>query len=172
MATSSKTFDYVAAKPAVFRQALGTGLNPAGRRLGRFDGHGIPPDKQGDYAYLRTHHPLAEKHWPGRVHLAAWRAVPGTLRDPQEPGGGLIQAIIGLPANLFYGTGILACIIVIDWQGTARLKGIFMIDASQGFMKDGPKNCPRSATSTTSGLPFTQLDDSATRATPVHGGPG
>jgi type I restriction enzyme M protein len=53
---------------------------------------------------------------------------------------GLIQAIIGLPANLFYGTGIPACIIVIDKAGAAARKGIFMIDAARGFMKDGPKN--------------------------------
>jgi type I restriction enzyme M protein len=53
---------------------------------------------------------------------------------------GLIQAIIGLPANLFYGTGIPACIVVIDKAGAATRQGIFMVDASQGYMKDGPKN--------------------------------
>jgi type I restriction enzyme M protein len=53
---------------------------------------------------------------------------------------GLVQAIIGLPANLFYGTGIPACILVIDKAGAAARKGIFMIDAAQGYMKDGPKN--------------------------------
>ena len=57
---------------------------------------------------------------------------------------GYIKGIIGLPANLFYGTGIPACIIVIDKQDAqARVsegRGIFMIDASAGFMKDGPKN--------------------------------
>ena len=53
---------------------------------------------------------------------------------------GFIKAIIGLPANLFYGTGIPACIIVLDKAEAAARKGIFMLDASKGFIKDGPKN--------------------------------
>ncbi|MDR1120123.1 MAG: SAM-dependent methyltransferase, partial [Dysgonamonadaceae bacterium] len=53
---------------------------------------------------------------------------------------GYIKGIIGLPANLFYGTGIPACIIVIDKEGAAERDGIFMIDASHDFIKDGNKN--------------------------------
>src|SRR6059036_3784179 len=53
---------------------------------------------------------------------------------------GLIKGTIGLPANLFYGTGIPACIVVVDKQDAHARKGIFMIDASAGFMKDGPKS--------------------------------
>ena len=53
---------------------------------------------------------------------------------------GYIKGIIGLPANLFYGTGIPACIIVLDKENASARKGIFMIDASKGFRKDGPKN--------------------------------
>lgn len=53
---------------------------------------------------------------------------------------GHIAAIIGLPANLFHGTGIPACIVVVDKQDAHARKGIFMIDASAGFMKDGPRN--------------------------------
>jgi type I restriction enzyme M protein len=45
-----------------------------------------------------------------------------------------------LPANLFYGTGIPACIIVLDKAGASDRKGIFMIDSSKGFVKDGNKN--------------------------------
>ena len=45
-----------------------------------------------------------------------------------------------MPANLFYGAGIPACIIVIDKQDAQARKGIFMVDASTGYMKDGPKN--------------------------------
>ena len=52
----------------------------------------------------------------------------------------LIKGIIGLPANLFYGTGIPACIIVLDKENTEERKGIFMVDASKGFIKDGNKN--------------------------------
>ena len=53
---------------------------------------------------------------------------------------GLIQGIIGLPANLFYGTGIPACIVVIDKRDAATREGVFLVDASKGFLKDGPKN--------------------------------
>ena len=53
---------------------------------------------------------------------------------------GYIKGIIGLPANLFYGTGIPACIIVIDKENAHTRKGIFMLDASKGYLKDGPKN--------------------------------
>ena len=51
---------------------------------------------------------------------------------------GYLEAIIGLPASLFYGTGIPACIVVIDKSRAAERvaagTGIFMIDASQAFM--------------------------------------
>jgi type I restriction enzyme M protein len=53
---------------------------------------------------------------------------------------GILKGIIGLPANLFYGTGIPACILVLDKENASARKGIFMIDASKGFIKDGPKN--------------------------------
>jgi type I restriction enzyme M protein len=53
---------------------------------------------------------------------------------------GFIQGIIGLPANLFYGTGTPAYILVLDKEHAASRKGIFMVDASKGFLKDGNKN--------------------------------
>ena len=53
---------------------------------------------------------------------------------------GWIKGIISLPANLFYGTGIPACILVLDKEGAENRQGIFMIDASHGFVKDGNKN--------------------------------
>ena len=51
-----------------------------------------------------------------------------------------VKGIIGLPANLFYGTGIAASIIIIDKEDAEHRKGIFMIDAGKGFIKDGNKN--------------------------------
>lgn len=53
---------------------------------------------------------------------------------------GYIKGIIGLPTNLFYGTGIPACIIVLDKEGATGHKGIFMVNAGKGFIKDGNKN--------------------------------
>ncbi|HET6497805.1 MAG TPA: N-6 DNA methylase, partial [Coriobacteriia bacterium] len=53
---------------------------------------------------------------------------------------GYIKGIVGLPANLFYGTGIAACIVVLDKEGSADRRGVFLLDASRGFAKDGAKN--------------------------------
>jgi type I restriction enzyme M protein len=53
---------------------------------------------------------------------------------------GYLKGIIGLPPNLFFGTGIPACIVVLDKEGANARRGIFMIDASKGFIKDGNKN--------------------------------
>jgi type I restriction enzyme M protein len=53
---------------------------------------------------------------------------------------GVIKGIIGLPANLFFGTGIPACIVMLDKEGANARKSIFMVDASKGFIKDGNKN--------------------------------
>src|SRR5262245_19680336 len=53
---------------------------------------------------------------------------------------GYLKGIIGLPANLFYGTGIPACILVLDKENATARRGIFMIDASKAYIKDGPKN--------------------------------
>jgi hypothetical protein len=57
---------------------------------------------------------------------------------------GYIKGMIGLPANPFYGTGIPACIVVLDKKNPHARTGIFMIDASKGFVKDGNKNRLRS----------------------------
>ncbi|VTZ25813.1 Type I restriction-modification system, M subunit (fragment) [Methylocella tundrae] len=53
---------------------------------------------------------------------------------------GYLKGIIGLPPNLFYGTSIPACIIVLDKENAAARRGIFMVDASKGFRRDGAKN--------------------------------
>ena len=57
----------------------------------------------------------------------------------KPPPAGYIKGIIGLPPNLFYGTGIAACIIIIDKENAAGRKGVFLIDASRGYAKDGKK---------------------------------
>lgn len=63
----------------------------------------------------------------------------GTIRENLIRTG-YIKGIIGLPANLFYGTGIPACIIIINKEDADERTGIFMIDASHDFEKDGNKN--------------------------------
>jgi len=136
-----KTFDYVVANPPFSDKRWSNGL--VGDAFGRFDGFGTPPAKQGDYAYLL--HIIRSLKSTGRAacilpHGVLFRGNAEAEIRKSLVRRGLIQAIIGLPANLFYGTGIPACILVIDKAGAAARKGIFMIDAAQGYMKDGPKN--------------------------------
>ena len=119
-----------------------TGFNPANDEYGRFE-FGIPPTKNGDFAFLL--HILASLKSTGKAavnlpHGVLFRG--GAEADIRKNivRRGYIKGIIGLPANLFYGTGIPACIIVLDKENAAARKGIFMIDASKGFIKDGNKN--------------------------------
>ena len=119
------------------------GLDPLHDPHDRFKPFGTPPAKQGDYAYLL--HIIRSLKSTGRGACILPHGV--LFRGNSEAGirralirKGYIQGIIGLPANLFYGTGIPACIIVVDKQGAHARRGIFMVDASSGFMKDGPKN--------------------------------
>ncbi|MBS1912760.1 MAG: N-6 DNA methylase [Bacteroidetes bacterium] len=138
-----KTFDYVVANPPFSDKRWSTGLDADADPFGRFAPYGVPPAKQGDFAYLL--HILRSLKGTGRgacilPHGVLFRGnAEGAIRR-NLVGRGVIQAIIGLPANLFFGTGIPACIIVLNREGAAGRKGIFMIDASAGFRKDGPKN--------------------------------
>ena len=68
-----------------------------------------------------------------------------------------------MPANLFYGTGIPACILVLDKENATARKGIFMIDASKGFKKDGPKNRLREQDIHKIVDTFTRLDETNPR---------
>jgi type I restriction enzyme M protein len=103
----------------------------------------VPPKKQGDYAYLL--HIIRSMKSTGKgacilPHGVLFRGNAEAVIRQQLVRSGYLKAIIGLPANLFYGTGIPACIVVLDKENAAARKGIFMIDASKGFKKDGPKN--------------------------------
>ena len=138
-----KTFDYVVANPPFSDKRWSTGLTPDSDPFGRFDGYGIPPGKQGDYAYLLHILRSIKPNGKGACilpHGVLFRGnAEGAIRKNLIQRG-VIKGIIGLPANLFYGTGIPACIILLDKEGANARKGIFMIDASKGFRKDGPKN--------------------------------
>lgn len=138
-----KAFDYVVANPPFSDKRWSNGIDPENDPFGRFDTFGIPPAKQGDFAYLL--HIVRSLKSTGKAacilpHGVLFRGNAEADIRRQLIRHGYIQAIIGLPANLFYGTGIPACIIVIDKAEAQARKGIFMMDASGGFMKDGPKN--------------------------------
>lgn len=145
--TVLKTFDFVVANPPFSDKRWSTGLDPAVDAHKRFDGFGIPPDKQGDYAYLLHIVRSLKPKGKGACILPHGVLFRGNAEAEIRKNlirKGYIKGIIGLPANLFYGTGIPACIVVIDKEDAAARRGIFMIDASSGFMKEGPKNRLRS----------------------------
>jgi type I restriction enzyme M protein len=137
-----KTFDFVVANPPFSTKAWTNGLDPSNDQYGRF-ALGVPPQKNGDYAFLL--HLLASLKSTGKgaiilPHGVLFRGGAEASIRREIVRRGYLKGIIGLPANLFYGTGIPACILVLDKEGAAGRKGIFMIDASKGFLKDGPKN--------------------------------
>lgn len=134
------TFDYLVANPPF---SVKTWTNGFDRTYGRFDGLATPPEKNGDYAFLLHMVKSLKSTGKGVVvlpHGVLFRGNAEATIRTELVKRGLIKAIIGLPANLFYGTGIPACLIVLDKENAQARTGIFMIDASKGFEKDGPKN--------------------------------
>jgi type I restriction enzyme M protein len=137
-----RTYDYIVANPPFSDKAWSTGLTPSTDQYQRF-AWGEPPKKQGDYAYLL--HIIRSMKSNGKAacilpHGVLFRGnAEGVIREKLVRSG-ILKGIIGLPANLFYGTGIPACILVLDKENAEARKGVFMIDASKGYIKDGSKN--------------------------------
>lgn len=137
--TGLTTFDFAVANPPFSVKSWSNGLE---NDYGRFE-FGQPPEKNGDYAFLL--HILKSLKSTGKAavilpHGVLFRGNAEATIRKQLLKRGYIKGIIGLPANLFYGTGIPACIVVLDKENAQARTGVFMIDASKGFMKDGPKN--------------------------------
>ena len=137
-----RTYDYVVANPPFSVKTWSTGLTPSNDPYQRFE-WGEPPAKQGDYAFLL--HIIRSMKSSGKgacilPHGVLFRGNAEAVIRTQLVRSGILKGIIGLPANLFYGTGIPACILVLDKENAPARKGIFMIDASKGFIKDGNKN--------------------------------
>jgi type I restriction enzyme M protein len=139
---SLKKFDFAVANPPFSQKNWTTGFDPEHDEFTRFE-YGVPPAKNGDYAFLL--HVIASLKSKGKAAVILPHGV--LFRGNKEADirrnlitRGLIKGIIGLPANLFYGTGIPACIVVIDKENAQARAGIFMVDASKGFQKDGNKN--------------------------------
>jgi type I restriction enzyme M protein len=141
-----RTYDYVVANPPFSDKTWSTGLtlgeSGKGDKYERFT-WGVPPKKQGDYAYLL--HIARSMKSRGKAacilpHGVLFRSNAEAVIRQKLVRSGYLKAVIGLPANLFYGTNIAACILMLDKENATTRKGIFMIDASKGFMKDGPKN--------------------------------
>jgi len=137
-----KRFDFVVANFPFSDNAWSNGVNTADDPYGRFE-FGVPPKKNGDYAFLL--HILACLKSTGKgavVHPHGVLFRGNTEADIRREivRRGYIKGIIGLPPNLFFGTSIPACVLVLDKENAAARKGIFMIDASKGYRKDGNKN--------------------------------
>lgn len=145
-----KTFDFVVANPPFSSKNWTDGFDPANDIYNRFETDKIPPDKNGDYAFLLHIIKSLKSTGKGACILPHGVLFRGNVESEIRKSiikKGYIKGIIGLPANLFYGTGIPACVIVIDMERADANKhlsenerGIFMIDASKGFIKDGNKN--------------------------------
>jgi type I restriction enzyme M protein len=138
-----QTFDFVVMNPPFSLKSWSNGLE---NDYGRFE-FGQPPAKNGDYAFLL--HVLKSLKSKGKAavilpHGVLFRGHAEAHIRRQLLQRGYIKGIIGLPPNLFYGTGIPACIMILDKENAPGRTGVFMIDASRGFMKDGPKNRLRS----------------------------
>ena len=136
-----RRFDFIVANPPFSTKNWTNGYKDYGRMKDYDD---KPPQKNGDYAWL-LHIIKSMKNTAGKAAVILPHGV--LFRGNAEAGirkaiidKGYIKGIIGLPANLFYGTGIPACIIVLDKENAAARTGIFMIDASRNFAKDGNKN--------------------------------
>jgi len=137
-----RTYDYVVANPPFSDKSWSTGLTPGNDPFQRF-AWGEPPAKQGDYAYLL--HIIRSMKGTGKAacilpHGVLFRGNAEAVIREQLLRSGILKGIIGLPANLFYGTGIPACVLVLDKENATARKGVFMVDASKAFIKDGNKN--------------------------------
>lgn len=135
-----QTFDYLVANPPFSNKTWTNGFDWS---HGRFDGFDTPPDKNGDYAFLL--HMIKSLRPRGKAvvvlpHGVLFRGNSEARIRTELIKRGYIKAIIGLPSNLFYGTSIPACLIVLDKKNAQARSGIFMVDASKGFAKYGPKN--------------------------------
>lgn len=139
-----RQFDYAVANPPFSYKSWMNGLDPVNDDYQRFAGYdAVPPKKNGDFAFLL--HLLKSLKARGKACIVLPLGVlfrgnaEGAIRRKIIQNG-YIKGIIGMPANLFFGTGIAASLIILDKEDAADRKDIFMIDASKGFIKDGNKN--------------------------------
>jgi len=140
---SLKRFDFAVANPPFSYKSWKIGFDPANDEYGRFEGFGIPPATYGDYAFLLHLIKSLKSTGKGAIILPHGVLFRGSAEAEIRKSiikRGYIKGIIGLPSNLFYGTGIPAGIIVLDKENADGCRGIFVIDASKGYFKDGNKN--------------------------------
>lgn len=145
-------FDFAVANPPFSSKAWTNGLDPEQDKFKRFEFWDseskktitlVPPAKNGDYAFLLHLIKSLKSNGKGAIilpHGVLFRGNKEADIRRKLIQQGLIKGIIGLPANLFYGTGIPACIVVVDKENAQARTGIFMVDSSKAYIKDGNKN--------------------------------
>jgi type I restriction enzyme M protein len=135
-------FDIVIANPPFSLKNWGQ-EQWASDRWGR-NAYGMPPTKNGDYAWIE--HMISSMKKNGRMAVvlpqgALYRmAAEGKIRKKllEED---LVECIIGLAPNLFYGTGLAASIMILNNKKTALKKGkLLVIDGSNQFWKGRAQN--------------------------------
>lgn len=137
------TFDMCVANPPFsMKNWLASGME--NDQYNRWTANLLPPAKCGDYAFL-LHLIASMKTDEGRgacilPHGVLFRGNAEYDIRKHIVKQHYIKGIIGLPPNIFFGTGIPASIIIIDKKNKDSRKGIFFIDAKDGFKKDGAKN--------------------------------
>ncbi|MBT3190072.1 MAG: type I restriction-modification system subunit M [Anaerolineae bacterium] len=136
-------FNVVTANPpfSLDKWGAGTAANDPHGRFWR----GVPPKSKGDYAFL-THmieSTYVEESQNGRVGVVVPHGVlfrgssEGKIRQKLIEEN-LLDAVIGLPANLFFGTGIPAAILIFRRARADR--GVLFIDASRDFEQSSAQN--------------------------------
>ena len=139
-----KQLDYAVSNPPFSYKSWTNGWNPANDIYKRFDGYdSLPPKKNGDFAFLLHLIKSLKSKGKGCIVMplgVLFRGNTEAVIRKKIIQRGYIKGIIGLPPNLFYGTGIAACLVVIDKEDAENRQDIFMIDAGKGFIKDGNKN--------------------------------
>jgi type I restriction enzyme M protein len=140
---SLATFDCVIANPPFSLEKWGDEVwasDPFGRNFA-----GMPPAKSGDYAWVQ-HMIKSMASATGRMavvlpHGALFRmGKEGEIRE-KILGMDLLEAVIGLGPNLFYGTGLAACILVFrQWKAKDRKNKVLIVDASKEFKTGRAQN--------------------------------
>jgi type I restriction enzyme M protein len=106
---------------------------------GRFQ-YGIPPKNAGDYAFIQ--HMVASLKSEGMAGVVMPHGVlfrggaEGKIRQGLLESD-LLEAVVGLPSNLFYGTGIPACILIFNRNKAAERKGNVLFIASESDYQEG-----------------------------------
>ena len=138
------TFDCVIANPPFSLKEWGREVwenDPWGRAH-----YGLPPESYGDYAFVQ--HMIASMAEGGSSRMAVVlpqgalfrKSAEGTIREAllRED---MIEAVIGLAPNLFYGTGLAGCVVILRRKKPAQRKNkVLVIDASSLFRKGRAQN--------------------------------